>query len=177
MVGIVGALPDAAKAGRLGFAEEGDVVALIAAQSYAPALAASELSKLRGEPIDAGELPAVDLGELRALHAAIRQGVRAGTLRSAHDVAEGGLLVALAECCVAGGIGARVELPADEARLFGEGPGAFVVSARREDLAAFGAAATVLGEVGGDALDAGDVKIAVTELARVHADGLRNRLT
>jgi phosphoribosylformylglycinamidine synthase len=172
VVGIVGALPDARRAGRLGFAGEGDVVALIAARSWDPRLAASELAKLRGEPIDAGELPAADLGELSALHAAIRQGVRSGALRSAHDVAEGGVLVALAECCIAGGTGARVELEGDEARLFGEGPGAFVVSARREDLAAFGDAVTVLGETGGDEL----LGIPVTELSRVHAEGLRNRL-
>ena len=38
--------------------------------------------------------------------------VRAGALRSAHDVAEGGLAVALAECCLAGGVGARVDLGA-----------------------------------------------------------------
>ena len=57
-----------------------------------------------------GELPPADLGELRALHAAVRQAVRAGALRSAHDVAEGGLAVALAEACLAGGLGATVDL-------------------------------------------------------------------
>ena len=178
VVGIVGALPDAARAGRLGFSAEGDVVALIAAKSWQPSLAASELAKLRGRPIDEGELPAADLGELSALHAAIRQGVRSGALRSAHDVAEGGLLVALAECCIAGGLGARVQSCVEPGSLFGEGPGAFVVSARREDLAPFGDAATVLGEVGGDALvveDAG-VDVPVAELSRVHASGLRDRL-
>ena len=128
VVGMVGELPDPARSGRLGFAAEGDAIALIAA-GWAPAAAGSELAKLRGEPI-AGELPHADLGELRALHAAVRQGVRSGALRSAHDVAEGGLAVALAECCLGGGIGARIDFgaPADEALLFGEGPGAFVVS-------------------------------------------------
>ena len=45
-----------------------------------------------------GPLPSADLGELKALHAAIRQAVRSGALHSAHDVAEGGVAVALAEC-------------------------------------------------------------------------------
>jgi phosphoribosylformylglycinamidine (FGAM) synthase-like enzyme len=141
----------------------------VAAASWAPAAAASELSKLRGEPVE-GPLPHADLGELRALHAAVRQAVRAGALSSAHDVAEGGLAVALAECCIAGGIGARLaELP----DLFGEGPGAFVVSGPRERLGAFGAAARVLGEVGGDTLEiAGALSVAVAELQRVHAAGL-----
>ncbi len=72
VVGMVGELPDPARAGRLGFAAEGDAIALIAA-GWAPAAAGSELAKLRGEPI-AGELPHADLGALRALHAAVRRG-------------------------------------------------------------------------------------------------------
>ncbi len=60
--------------------------------------------------------------------------VRAGALSSAHDIAEGGLAVALAECCLAGGLGAEVELgpqlsgDGPFAALFGEGAGGFVVS-------------------------------------------------
>ncbi len=173
VVGMVGELPDAARAGRLGFAQPGDAIALIAGSGWAPSLTGSELAKLRGEA-PAGELPAADLGELRTLHAAVRQAVRSGALRSVHDVAEGGLAVALAECCVAGGNGAEVELPgADLVRLFGEGPGAFVASGPREAFAAFGGAATVIGTVGGDALRiAGALEVAVEELAALHAGGL-----
>jgi phosphoribosylformylglycinamidine synthase subunit PurL len=173
VVGMVGELPDAARAGRLGFSVPGDAVALISAGSWAPSVVASELAKLRGEA-PAGDLPAADLSELRALHAVIRQAVRGGALRSAHDVAEGGLAVALAECCLAGGLGAVVELDvSDEAVLFGEGPGAFVVSGPSEALRAFGAHVRVLGEVGGDALVLGSgISVPLDELARVHADGL-----
>jgi phosphoribosylformylglycinamidine synthase II len=176
VVGMVGELPDAARAGGLAFTKAGDAVALIAARTWAPALAGSELAKLRGRAPE-GELPAADLGELRAVHAAVRQAVRSGALRSAHDVADGGLAVALAECCLAG-MGADVDLEglpvADPgALLFGEGPGAFVVSGPREAFAAFGAAATVIGTVGGDVLRlAGTLSVPVAELARVHADGL-----
>ena len=150
VVGLVGELPKASRSGRLGFAEEGDVVAVISAGSWAPAAMGSELAKLRGEA-PFGELPQADLGELRALHAAVRQAVRAGALRSVHDVAEGGLAVALAEACLAGGLGATVDLsplrPAGEALLFGEGPGAFVVSGPEQSLRAFGSAATRIGTV------------------------------
>jgi phosphoribosylformylglycinamidine synthase subunit PurL len=173
VVGMVGELPDPARAGRLGFAREGDAVALISA-SWQPSAAGSELAKLLGEPLE-GRLPAADLGEIRALHAAVRQGIRSGALRSAHDVAEGGLAVALAECCIEGGLGARVEL--GDASPFGEGPGAFVVSGPREALAAFGSAALVLGEAGGDALVIeGVLDVPVEELARVHAEGLAHLL-
>jgi phosphoribosylformylglycinamidine synthase len=183
VVGMVGELPDAARAGRLGFAQEGDAVALIAAASWAPARVGSELAKLRGEPLE-GELPHADLGELRATHAAVRQAVRSGALRSAHDVAEGGVAVALAEACVAGGLGAAVDLAALEARggaladlLFGEGPGAFVVSGPAEALRAFGAAAVPLGTVGGPDLVLGEeAAVPVGELARVHAHGLAGLL-
>ena len=107
VVGLVGELPDARRSGRLGFSEPGAAIALIAAASWAPSGSASELSKLRGEPVE-GPLPRADLGELKALHAAIRQAVRAGVLHSAHDVAEGGVAVALAECALASGLGATV---------------------------------------------------------------------
>src|SRR3954463_6103764 len=155
VVGLVGELPKASRSGRLGCARHGDVVAVISAGSWAPAEMGSELAKLRGEA-PFGELPQADLGELRALPAAGRQAVRAGALRSAHDVAEGGLAVALAEACLAGGLGATVDLsvlrPAGEALLFGEGPGAFVVSGPEQSLRAFGAAAVRIGVVGGSDL-------------------------
>ena len=176
VVGLVGELPDAARAGRLGFAREGDAIALVAAASYAPSLAASELAKLRGDAI-AGPLPAAELGELKALHAAIRQAVRAGSLASAHDVAEGGVAVALAEACIAGDVGARVAALGDEAALFGEGPGAFLVSGPAESLRAFGAAARVIGEVGGRTLSVdGAFELPLDELAAAHAGGLAELL-
>jgi phosphoribosylformylglycinamidine (FGAM) synthase-like enzyme len=176
VVGIVGELPDPARAGRLGFTEPGDIVAVISAASWVPSLTGSELAKLRGEA-PWGELPAADLGELHALHAAIRQAVRAGALRSAHDVAEGGIAVALAECCLAGGLGARVDLSTRggvaEERLFGEGPGAFVVSGPDGALRAFGAAARAIGRVEGDALVIeGALDVPLAELRVRHAGGL-----
>ena len=175
VVGMVGELPDPARCGRLGFAVEGDAVALIRA-SWRPSLVGSELAKLHGEPLE-GALPAADLGAVKALHAAVRQGIRSGALRSAHDVAEGGVAVALAECCIAGGLGARV---AYDGELFAEGPGAFLVSGPREALARFGEAALHLGEVGGDALVIGGpptaLEVPVDELARVHREGLAQLL-
>jgi phosphoribosylformylglycinamidine synthase subunit PurL len=179
VVGLVGELPKAERSGRLGFVQEGDVVAIISA-GWAPSPTGSELAKLRGEA-PFGDLPHADLGELRTLHAAVRQAVRAGALRSAHDVAEGGLAVALAECCIAGGLGARVDLgplrPAGEPLLFGEGPGAFVVSGDAQSLRAFGGAAVVIGEVGGSELVIeSSLGVGVAELAAAHAGGLASLL-
>jgi phosphoribosylformylglycinamidine synthase subunit PurL len=152
VIGMVGKLPDARLAGRLGFVREGDAVAVVGL--FIPSLAASELAKLRGEALPDG-LPPIDLAAIIAAQHAIRSAVRSGAVSSAHDIAEGGLAVALAECCLAGGIGARVEL--DDVTLdalFGEGSGGFVVSGNDNALRSLSAQTTVhiVGTVGGDSL-------------------------
>jgi phosphoribosylformylglycinamidine synthase len=175
VVGLVGELPDARRAGRLGFVAAGDAIALVTA-GWSPSLAASELSKLRGESV-AGPLPAADLGELKALHAAIRQAVRSGALHSAHDVAEGGVAVALAEAALASDLGAVVSGFSSEEELFGEGPGAFLVSGPASALSAFGGAARVIGEVGGDAVTIeGVLSLPLDELDRAFTYGLADLL-
>ncbi len=173
VIGMVGRLPDAARAGRLGFAGDGDAIALVGSLQAASS-AGSELSKLRGEPI-AGPLPDLDPKAIRATHAVVRDAVRSEALASAHDVAEGGLAVALAEACLAGGshgIGAHVTLP-DGVDPFAEAPGrAFVVSGSKAVLAAL-PGATVIGHVGGDrlAID-GLLDIAVSALSDARERGL-----
>jgi len=74
----------------------------------------------------------------------------------AHDVAEGGLAVCLAECAIASGIGARVDLPADPIQLFGECGGLAVVACAREhvgQLEAEGVPLREIGTAGGDSLN------------------------
>ncbi len=166
VVGIVGKLPSAARAGRLGFVREGDSIALVG--PFEPSAVGSELSKLRGLP-PVGELPVTDVGRIRVAHGAVRSRVRSGAFRSAHDIAEGGVAVALAECCVAGGLGASVRLPRG-LDPFGEAPGrGFIVSGPREALAGF----VVIGEVGGDALwIEGLLEVAVSELREARDGGL-----
>jgi phosphoribosylformylglycinamidine synthase len=166
VVGMVGKLPDASRAGRLAFAREGDAIALIG--PFEPSAVGSELSKLRGHP-PVGELPAADARAIRVVLEAIRARVRSGAFRSAHDIAEGGVATALAECCVAGGLGASVRLPFG-LDPFGEAPGrGFIVSGSREALAGF----VVVGEVGGDTLAIdGLLELAVSELREARQSGL-----
>ncbi|MGN6170454.1 MAG: phosphoribosylformylglycinamidine synthase subunit PurL [Solirubrobacteraceae bacterium] len=175
VIGIVGKLPDVAAAGRLGFAREGDAIALVG--PFEPSVAASELEKLWGQP-PTGPLPDVDGGRVRHTHAKIRAGVRSQTLHSAHDVAEGGVAVALAECCVAGGIGARVELP-DALDPFGEALGTgFIVSGPADALKRWAdsgpsGACTIIGEVCGDELQVvRRLSLRVAELSRAWSEGL-----
>jgi phosphoribosylformylglycinamidine synthase II len=153
IVGMVGKLPDPERAPGVGFRKRGHAVALLGA--FEPALDGSELEKLRGDL--ARGLPALDLAEQAAGLEAVRRAVRGGAVASAHDVGEGGLACALAECCIEGGLGARIGLEAcDEVALFGEGPGGVVVSGPRAELEAL-PGVRVIGEVGGEVLEIGGV--------------------
>src|SRR5205823_123575 len=161
---------------------------------FAPSLAGSELEKLRGGLADG--LPVVDL----ALHAEhlvrVRQAVRGGAVSSAHDVSEGGLACALAESCMAGGIGARVDLAPllarlgdafePEVALFGEGPGGVLVSGKHEAIEGLARRAgadglIALGEVGGEALEltAGVARLSlpVEEAKTAYERGLPGRFS
>jgi phosphoribosylformylglycinamidine (FGAM) synthase-like enzyme len=197
VIGMVGRLPDGRKAGRLGFSEPGDLIAIVG--SFAPSLAASELHKLHGEPLPDG-LDPTELGAAVATLDTVREAVRLGAFASTHDIAEGGLTVALAECCLAGGIGAEVGLgeavgetitpggasagawwpvPSALAALFGEGPGGFVISGSEGTLRALGAHVPVrlIGTVGGDRLSIevdGEraVELSLSQMRDEHGSGL-----
>src|SRR5207342_3570009 len=112
----------------------GDAIALLG--PFEPSLAGSELAKLRGE-LDAG-LPQPDVAAVAAACEAVREAVRAGRLSSAHDVSDGGLACAVAECAIVGELGCRVDLQplrergcSPEEALFGEGAGGFLLSGDR----------------------------------------------
>ncbi len=182
VVGMVGRIPDARDAGRLGFARAGDEIALLG--PFTPSHPASELAKLRGEPLPE-ELPEIDIPAVAAAHTAVRDAVRAGEISSAHDIAEGGLAVALAECCLAGGLGASVELAPWESatdELFGEGPGGFLVSGAPQAMRALSERVPVrrLGTVGGEELRIepadgtapGALALTLAELSKAYSEGL-----
>jgi phosphoribosylformylglycinamidine synthase II len=184
VVGIVGVLPDPSRVPATGFAEEGHAVALVG--PFAPRAEGSELAKLLGR-LDAG-LPAVELAVQAEGLALVRGAARSGRLASVHDVSDGGLVCALAECCIAGGIGARLELewsglaPA----LFGEGPGGFVVSGPPEAIDALAAEAgsmpvVRLGRVGGRCLEiagsAATLSVTVEDLRTAYEQAIPDLLS
>ena len=132
-----------------------------------------------------GPPPALDLDAERAAHELVLAAAEAGLLRSAHDVAEGGLLVALAECCLLGGRGVRGgALPVDRGRvdaaLFGESQGRFVVSASPDSIPALGRLASdhgvelaLLGLTGGDRVAfEGQVDVPLAELRKAWEEAL-----
>jgi phosphoribosylformylglycinamidine synthase len=110
-----------------------------------------------------GTPPWIDLDAEKRLHRLVLLAAQERLLRSAHDVAEGGLAVALAECSFAGArLGFRVALEGGmrtDALLFGESQSRMLVSVRRKALSQVRDLArredvpyAVLGEVRGHSL-------------------------
>ncbi|MHB0981426.1 MAG: phosphoribosylformylglycinamidine synthase subunit PurL [Thermoleophilia bacterium] len=164
VVGMLGLSDDVTAHCTVGFKAEGDVVLLLG--DAVPALDGSEYQKRWFGKVE-GRIPDVDLEAEVVLQGILRRAIADGMLRSAHDCADGGLAVTLAESCLAGGLGARVNLdgvvPAVGARhdllLFGEAPTRVVVSVAPEISAGFqnmcagaGVPCAVIGTVGGDAV-------------------------
>jgi phosphoribosylformylglycinamidine synthase II len=158
-VGLVGILEDASKRTTMAFKDEGDVIVLLGETD--DELGGSEYLKVVHGMV-AGRPPVVDLEGERAVHEALLDAIETGLVKSAHDCSEGGAAVALAECCIAGGIGARVALddgldPA--ASLFSETQARVFVTCAEADAEALvetllkhGVPYSVIGEVGGDRL-------------------------
>jgi phosphoribosylformylglycinamidine synthase len=165
VVGMVGELPDAARVAGSAFAREGDAIGLLG--PFEPTLAGSELAKQRGE-LEAG-LPHPDIAAVAAACESVREAVRSGRIASAHDISDGGLACALAECAIGAELGCRADLQplrergcSPEEALFGEGTGGFLLSGERAALEEIGA--IFIGEVGGTSIEiaAGDRSIAVS---------------
>jgi phosphoribosylformylglycinamidine synthase len=68
------------------------------------------LRHLGRDAADPGVVPRVDLPAARAVHEAVARALASGAVRSCHDLCEGGLAVALAEMCLAGGLGATLNV-------------------------------------------------------------------
>ena len=124
-----------------------------------------------------GRPPAVDLDAERDLAAVLAAAAARGLLAAAHDLSDGGLAIALAECCLAGGQGCAVRLPGDPfSCLFGESAARAVVATvpgAEAEFAALcssrGVPAAELGVTGGTTLEIVDCfTIPLDELAAAH---------
>jgi phosphoribosylformylglycinamidine synthase len=133
-----------------------------------------------------GPAPRLDLGRERALQRLIVRAVREGVVESAHDCAEGGLAVALAECSFDTPFGVRADVPSAgdvpasfrvHASLFGESASRVVVSVRREQLERLrilaeesGVPAHVIGETGTERITLMVDGAAVVDVAKKDAE-------
>jgi len=139
-VGMVGLIEQAAHITTQAFKGAGDAILLLG--DPGDELGGSHYVKvIHGRK--AGTPPRLDYTKEKAVQEAVRSLIRMSLVRSAHDCSEGGLAVALAECCISGAeaVGAEIDLsefgagPADEL-LFNEAQSRIVISVRRENAAA-----------------------------------------
>jgi phosphoribosylformylglycinamidine synthase len=112
---------------------------------------------------------------LEAAHGGlVRDAIDQGLLAAAHDISDGGLLVALAEMCLAHGIGADIETDGDTGYWFGEDQARYVVAVAGDKAEAFEALAkdlslTRLGKTSGHTLTFGaSLSISVRELHDIY---------
>ncbi len=173
VVGMVGLLDDLALRCSAGFQEDGDLVFLLG--ETREELAGSEYLRLLGAPLE-GRPPTVSFEAERRLHAAMLDSIGKGVLRCAHDVSDGGLLIALAESALYGGHGIRcpgiVGPVSREAAYFGESQGRIVVSVLPRRVPELQKLMTThhvplqaIGVVGGEDLQVGsDIRISLESL-------------
>lgn len=136
-IGMVGLIEDLAHVTTQEIKAAGDVVFVIG--DTKTEFGGSELQKLLNNGVISGKAPAIDLQIEAARQEALLKAIKAGIVQSAHDVAEGGLAVALAETTFgANGLGLDVTLTGSAiTALFSETQSRFVVTVKEENAAAF----------------------------------------
>jgi phosphoribosylformylglycinamidine synthase len=175
VIGMIGLVEDVRRVLQPGFKLEGHLIALLGTTNDDLSIseyAASIEGRSTEEMIAAGQVPKIDLQLERAVQNVCLQAAEAGLLASAHDCADGGLAVALAECCFSSlnraRLSAEISLPklaadgggellSTASLLFSESPSRIIVSfpasarATLEDMAAREHCPfAVIGEVGGN---------------------------
>jgi phosphoribosylformylglycinamidine synthase len=163
MLGMVGLIESADRAMTQWFREDGDDIILLG--TTREDLGGSEYLKVLHSR-EQGSPPYLNLDTEQAVQGCVLQLIRAGLVQSAHDCSDGGVAVALAECCMSGpdrSRGAVVRLTPGRQRkdsmLFGESQSRIIVSAKPaqrqailEQAQRMGVPAVVIGAVGGASL-------------------------
>jgi phosphoribosylformylglycinamidine (FGAM) synthase-like enzyme len=149
VIGMVGLIPDLKKICGKAWLKKGDLIYVLGiGESSQNSELSSESSKIETSPtlggseylaaihgIVAGKPPRIDFELERKVQSVCRDGIRQGWVGSAHDCAEGGIAIALAECCISAKMGAEIHLSFKSATvsrwdeiLFGEMGNCIVVS-------------------------------------------------
>ncbi len=176
-IGGVGLVPDVGRMARIALVAEGDLLVVIGREVGHLGQSLYQLTatgKVEGAP------PPVDLADEIKAGNLVRSLIREGKVQAVHDVSDGGLLVAIAEMALAGGLGVQLfpyegKLPA-HAAWFGEDQGRYVLEAspelaeeiiERARLLAL--PARVVGRTGGASLTlTSEASLALVDLRAVH---------
>ncbi|PQV62888.1 phosphoribosylformylglycinamidine synthase subunit II [Abditibacterium utsteinense] len=172
LIGMVGVLQNVEQAMEMRFRDTGDLIILVG--DCKDELGGSEYLFVE-HGLEEGAPPSLDLQRELNVQRLTLAAIRRGLVKSAHDVSDGGLAVALAESCIAGRIGASIELPDSvesvsntrlDSLLFGESQSRIVLScapqnlSRLQDMARIaGVPLSFLGTVGGEKLTISDNRI------------------
>jgi phosphoribosylformylglycinamidine synthase len=206
VIGMIGLVEDVRRVVQPGFKHDGDLIALLGTTGDDLSLseyAATIEGRTTAEMIAAGTVPKIDLQTERAVQNVCLEAAETGLLASAHDCSDGGLAVALAECCFSSlnrpAAGAEINIPraganaTDEllsaaAALFSESPSRIIVSFPASARATMESLAereqcpfAVIGQVGGDRLriardEEEAISIAVSELENAWRTSLAKNL-
>jgi len=160
-IGMIGVIDDIERISTQYFKNEDNAIILLGANKEE--LGGSEyLKEIHG--LVKGDAPSLDIEAELSLQKTVLESIRKGLVNSSHDCSEGGLAVAIAECCMSGEkkTGAKVELEGHiraDALLFGESQSRVTISCDKDKVAEIKAIAekhntpfAVIGETGGDAL-------------------------
>jgi phosphoribosylformylglycinamidine synthase len=149
VIGMVGLIPDLKKISGQAWLKKGDLIYVLGMGESSPnSELPSESSKIATSPtlggseylaaihgIVAGKPPRIDFELERKVQSVCRDGIRQGWVGSAHDCAEGGIAIALAESCISAKMGAEIHLSFNSEKvgrwdeiLFGEMGNCIVVS-------------------------------------------------
>jgi len=191
VIGMLGLIDDVRRVVQPGFKNPGDFIALLcttgsdlAASEYAAMIGTSDLS-----------VPQLNLDTELAVQLACLRAAQNGLLRSAHDCSDGGLAVALAECCFSSlnheACGAEIDITGEydvATRLFSESPSRIIVSFDQavlgdmeEIFAAASCPMTLIGNVGSDRLriesdGEGVIELDIDELENAWRSSLKEKL-
>jgi len=172
-IGGVGLIKDNTRMATLSFKRAGDAILLIG-EIRGHLGQSIYLREIEGK--EEGSAPHIDLAAEKRHGDFVRGLIEAGRLDTAHDISDGGLLIAVAEMAMAGGLGAKLESPSGVAVLFGEDQACYILAApplvAKEILveaANAGVPATLIGATGGSELEVpGMGKLRIAALKSAH---------
>jgi len=184
-IGMVGLIDDLQNITTSFFKEPGDLVYLLGEDFEE--LGGSEYLKVIHSKVQ-GDSPKIDLAVEKKLHDSLLGLIKKHIIRSAHDVSEGGIISALAECCILDNenkVGAKLDVPVKTRKdfsYFSESQSRVIVSIREESKGEFEKyllekeqSFTLLGKTGGSSLNVNNImEIDVNKLADVYYNTISN---
>jgi phosphoribosylformylglycinamidine synthase len=176
-IGGIGLIPDIAEMATIALKQDGDALILIGPEGGH--LGQSLYQELASGGYE-GAPPPVDLAAERRAGDFVRGLIREGRVSAAHDISDGGLLVAVAEMALAGGLGVALDATPEgrpaHAAWFGEDQGRYLIAAAPDEAARIlqeaanaGIPARRVGKAAGDALKLpGEAPLLLSSLRTAH---------